>query len=143
MPKALLNAFILVHLLAWPRFHQFASPLSGLEGTEQLTEEIKNKLLKAGINVLIMEKYGSDDHLPRIDIKTYITKYQNKAGYLCCIRIKVIQRAQLLNSSKEAIVVTWSSDHSGVRQTLDVVKFDIISMVDVFINGWLSVNPPE
>lgn len=115
----------------------------GLGGTEQLTEEIKHKLLKAGINVLTVGKYGSDADLPRIDLKTFITKAQNGTDYICCIRLKVIQRARLLNSSKDANVVTWSSDYSGVRQSLDMVKFDIRYMIDVFVNGWLSVNPAE
>ena len=115
----------------------------GLRNTDQLTEEIRQKLVKAGINVLTVGKYGSDADLPRIDLKTFISKAPNGKDYICCIRLKVIQRARLIDSSKEANVVTWSSDYSGVRQTLDMVTFDIRYMIDVFVNGWLAVNPPE
>ena len=70
-----------------------------------------------------------------------IEKVDVKKRYIYAIRLNLRQLVSLKRDpSAEAFSITWQAESVGMRR-LAIIKDDIKSMVDVFIEAYISENP--
>ena len=126
-----------------------------------LQSSIEHQLQKAGIQVLAEEASNQSvfegilnvrlkfiDHEPAKktflsldDQQEKIEKIDTKKKYVYAIRINLRQLVALQrNPSAKAFSITWQAESVGLRR-LALIKEDIKSLVDVFIEAYSSENP--
>ena len=126
-----------------------------------LESSIEQQLQKAGIQVLDEEASSqsafegilnvrlkfSDPEPAKKQFPTddksgdIIEKVDVKKRYIYAIRLNLRQLVSLKrNPSAEAFSITWQAESAGMRR-LALIKDDIKSLVDVFIEAYISENP--
>jgi hypothetical protein len=126
-----------------------------------LESEIERQLEKAGIRVLTDEASTRSEfegilnvrlrfsdpepakkQFPTFDKKgEVIEKVDVKKRYVYAIRLNLRQLVSLKRDpAAEAFSITWQAESVGMRR-LALIKDDIKSMVDVFIEAYVSENP--
>jgi hypothetical protein len=126
-----------------------------------LESEIERQLEKAGIRVLPDEASTRSEfegilnvrlrfsdpepakkQFPTFDKKgEVIEKVDVKKRYVYAIRLNLRQLVSLKRDpAAEAFSITWQAESVGMRR-LALIKDDIKSMVDVFIEAYVSENP--
>ena len=126
-----------------------------------LESSIEQQLQKAGIQVLDEEASSqsafegilnvrlkfSDPEPAKKQFPTddksgdIIEKVDVKKRYIYAIRLNLRQLVSLKrNPSAEAFSITWQAESVGMRR-LALIKDDIKSLVDVFIEAYISENP--
>ena len=126
-----------------------------------LESEIERQLEKAGIRVLPDEASTRSEfegilnvrlrfsdpepakkQFPTFDKKgEVIEKVDVKKRYVYAIRLNLRQLVSLKRDpTAEAFSITWQAESVGMRR-LALIKDDIKSMVDVFIEAYVSENP--
>ena len=126
-----------------------------------LESSIEQQLQKAGIQVLDEEAsiQSSFEGILNVRLKfsdpepakkqfptddksgDIIEKVDVKKRYIYAIRLNLRQLVSLKrNPSAEAFSITWQAESVGMRR-LALIKDDIKSLVDVFIEAYISENP--
>ena len=126
-----------------------------------LESSIEQQLQKAGIQVLDEEassqsafegilnvrlKFSDPEpakkHFPTDDKSgDIIEKVDVKKRYIYAIRLNLRQLVSLKRDpSAEAFSITWQAESAGMRR-LALIKDDIKSLADVFIEAYISENP--
>ncbi len=126
-----------------------------------LQSSIERQLQKAGIQVLAEEASNQSefegilnvrlkfvDHEPAKktflsldDKEEKIERVDAKKKYVYAIRLNLRQLVALQRDpSAKAFLITWQAESVGLRR-LVLIKDDIKSLVDVFIEAYISENP--
>lgn len=126
-----------------------------------LQSSIEHQLQKAGIQVVSEEASSRSEFVGILNIRLkfsdpepakkqfptddksgdIIEKVDVKKRYIYAIRLNLRQLVSLKRDpSAEAFSITWQAESVGMRR-LAIIKDDIKSMVDVFIEAYTSENP--
>ena len=126
-----------------------------------LQSSIENQLKKDGIQVIAEEASSRSEFEGSLNVRlkfsdpepakkqfptydkngTIIEKVDVKKRYVYAIRLNLRQLVSLKrNPSAEAFSITWQAESVGMRR-LTFIKDDIKSVVDVFIEAYISENP--
>ena len=114
-------------------------------GIQVLAEEASNQSAFEGIlNVrlkFVAHEPAKKTFLSLDDKEEKIEKVDTKKKYIYAIRLNLRQMVALQrDSSVKAFSITWQAESVGLRR-LALIKDDIKSQVDVFIEAYISENP--
>jgi len=112
---------------------------------DQLQKDIEQRLTKAGITVLNQEKWLQTSGRPVLYVIVNTHEYE-KYWYAYTIIVDFRQIATLeANPDMKTLASTWSMNMAGIANigTLNTIKDNVNTLVDRFIDIYLSVNRKE
>ncbi len=112
---------------------------------DQLQKDIEQRLTMAGIVVLSQEKWSQTSGRPVLYIVVNTHEYM-KYWYAYTIIVELRQIATPeANPDMKTLAATWSISMAGIANigTLNTVKDNVNTLVDKFIDAYLSVNKKE
>ena len=114
-------------------------------GIQVLAEEASNQSAFEGILSVrlkfVAHEPAKKTFLSLDDKEEKIEKVDTKKKYIYAIRLNLRQMVALQrDSSVKAFSITWQAESVGLRR-LALIKDDIKSQVDVFIEAYISENP--
>jgi hypothetical protein len=112
---------------------------------DQLQKDIVQRLSKAGIVVLNQEKWLQTSGRPVLYVIVNTHEYE-KYWYAYTIIVDLMQIVTLeANPDIKTLASTWSINMAGIANigTLNTIKDNVYTLVDRFIDAYLSVNRKE
>jgi hypothetical protein len=112
---------------------------------DQLQKDIEQKLSKSGIVVLNREKWQQTSGRPVLYVVVNTHEYE-KYWYAYTIVIDLMQITTLeANPDIKTLAGTWSINMTGIANigTLNSIKNNVNTLVDRFIDAYLSANRKE
>ncbi len=112
---------------------------------DQLQRDIEQRLATAGIVILSQEKWSQTSGRPVLYIVVNTHEYM-KYWYAYTIIVELRQIATPeANPDLKTLAATWSISMAGIANigTLNTIKENVNTLVDKFIDAYMSVNKKE
>jgi hypothetical protein len=125
-----------------PENPQEEDAIRGGLSQDNIRTEVEMKLRLAGIRVLSREEWEQEPGRPYLQVWPKVLKGGVLGGYMYHITVEFKQYVTLVRSpSVQVFGTTWSTEHMGYTPELRDIRDKMKGCVDIFINGYLSVNP--